>query len=189
MRGASAPPPSGPWRDAMAGLRLVAGLPGYLRHRVDPARARAILDTRRRERGTVWLAFLRATVYEGAADNPYRRLLSAAGCAPGDLEALFAREGVEGALRALAAAGVFLSVDELKGRRDVVRGSLRFRVDPATLGNPLTRAHLLRQRSGSRGGQAPVPVDLANLKDRAPNLCHPLNLSPRTHLSGRGSSG
>jgi len=160
-----------PWREALVGARFVASLPRYLRYRIDVEQARAILEGRRRRREADFLGFARAAIYGGDAQNPYRRLLEIAGCEYGDLEALVAREGLEGALRGLVASGVYLSVDEFKGRRPVTRGSATFQVNPAKLGNPLTTAHLVRYRSGSRGAQPPVPVDLANLRDRAPNLC------------------
>jgi len=65
--------------------------------------------------------------------SPYRRLLEYAGCALGDVRLLTGRHGLEGALRHLAEAGVYLRAREIKGKEDVVRGSLRFRVDPDEL--------------------------------------------------------
>jgi hypothetical protein len=172
-----------PWKQAMVAVRFVAGLPGYLRYRTDVPQAQALIRERMARREADFLAFARAAIYGGHPGNPARRLLQIAGCAYGDLETLVVREGLEGALRTLAAAGVYLSVDELKARRPVVRGSARFEIEPSHLGNPLTRGHLLRHRSGSRGAQAPVPVDLANLRDRAPNLC--LSLHARGGLGWR----
>jgi hypothetical protein len=65
--------------------------------------------------------------------SPYRHLLEHAGCALGDVRDLTRRHGLEGALRRLAEAGVYLRAAELKGKEHVVRGSLRFRVEPAAL--------------------------------------------------------
>jgi len=65
--------------------------------------------------------------------NPYRRLLDHAGCAFADVRELTRRHGLEGALRKLAEAGVYLTAAELKGRQEVVRGQLRFMVSPEEL--------------------------------------------------------
>ena len=82
-------------------------------------------------------------------------------------------DGLDGALRALLRQGVYLTVDELKGRRPVVRGSLTLTVTPQACWNPTVTAHLLRYRSGSSDGlgpQAPAPIDFAHLRDRAANF-------------------
>ena len=89
--------------------------------------------------------------------NPYRRLLQRIGCQPGDLERLVAAEGLVGTLQTLFRQGVYLSVDELKGR-PVVRGSTSFAVDATLLRNPRTTTHL-RGRSGGTGcSSRPYPA-------------------------------
>jgi hypothetical protein len=109
---------------------------------------------------------VRRVAYE-RDDSPYRRLLAFAGCEYGDLEALVGREGVEGALRALLRHGVYLTVDEFKGRRPVQRGQFTLEVSPGALRNPSSMFHLASQTSGSRGAATPVLIDLAFIRDRA----------------------
>jgi hypothetical protein len=92
------------------------------------------------------------------------------GCEYGDLERMVSQQGVEGALSALYRCGVYLSVDEFKGRRPVVRGSTRRWVRPAGLRNPRSTAHVWAQTSGSRGATTVVPIDLAFIRDTAANL-------------------
>jgi hypothetical protein len=75
-----------------------------------------------------FLAIAEHRVY-ARRSSPYRRLLEHAGCGFADLRDLTRRHGLEGALRRLAEAGVYLRAAELKGKEDVVRGGLRFRVD------------------------------------------------------------
>jgi hypothetical protein len=108
-------------------------------------------------------------VRSGSAPRPYRRLLEIAGCAPGDLEALVLREGVEGALEQLYRAGVYLTLDEFKGRCPVVRGGVTVEADPHRLRNPLSAPHLSGQTGGSRGASTPVTMDLGYLADVAVN--------------------
>ena len=92
-----------------------------------------------------------------------------AGCEWSDLVRLVQRDGVEGALGALYRAGVFLRVDEAKGRQPVVRGAERFTVRPGDLHNPLLATHFRMHTGGSGGAPATIPIDVATVRDRAIN--------------------
>jgi hypothetical protein len=151
----------------------------HLRHRLDDAECRAILEARLRRREADFLAVLRSAVY-GQPRSPYRRLLEWAGCEYGDVEGLVGLDGVEGALRALLRRGVYLTVDEFKGRRPAIRGSAVIEVDPSRLLNPGAVGHLIGRSSGSRSPRTPVPMDLAFIRDRAVNACLAL------HAQGEG---
>ncbi len=164
----------------MRGARLLARLPGLLRRPIDAPTARAVLRSRRETREADFLALVRRAAF-GQAASPYRRLFALAGCAYADLERMVPRDGVESTLRRLADQGVFLTVDEAKGRRPVVRGSTRFDVAPASLANPLAASHLVYQSSGSRGSATRVSVDVRHFRDRAANA--------RLVLDARGGMG
>jgi hypothetical protein len=125
-----------------------------LRHRLE-SREAALLDSTRR-------------IYTQPG-NPYRALLESAGCELGDLGRLVARDGVEGALETLLRHGVYLTVDEFKGRRPVVRGSTTFRVDPVSLQN-LNQGNVRALTSGSRGPRTSVAIDLHAIRDWAVNV-------------------
>jgi hypothetical protein len=130
--------------------------------------ARAVLQARRETQPADFLALVRRAVF-GHAPSPYRRLFALAGCAYANLERMVAQDGVESTLSRLAGAGVFLTVDELKGRRPVTRGAIAFDLDPASLANPLAASHLVSQSSGSRGPATTVSVDVRHFRDRAVN--------------------
>jgi hypothetical protein len=158
--------------DAAAASRFLLGLPAFARYRLDPAQSRSILVQRLERRAGDFLDLMKRAVF-GRPGSPYRALLRHAGCELGDLERLVRDDGLEGALRALLHQGVYLTVDEIKGRRPVVRGHLTLSVGPEDCWNPLVTAHLLRYRSGSSDGRvlhAPVPIDFAHLRDRAVNI-------------------
>jgi hypothetical protein len=146
--------------------RFLGSLPGFLRRPVGSAGARATLGRRIESREPDFLALVRRAVY-GHAASPYRRLLRAAGCEYPDLERLVAREGVDGALRLLHRQGVYLTVDEFKGRRPAVRGSVVVPVDPRSLRNPASAAHLPVRTGGSRSAGTPFPIDLGFVHDCA----------------------
>jgi len=152
--------------DLAAGLRFFAGLPAFLRHPLTSAAAHMIVRRRLEHRDADFLALARRTIYDQPS-SPYRKLLEWAGCDYGDLERLVAGDGVEGALRRLAGQGVYLTVDEFKGRRPVRRGGRAIAAGPALLRNPGSTFHAPVQSSGSRGTSTPVPLDLAFVREDA----------------------
>jgi hypothetical protein len=156
--------------DLVVGARVARRLPSYLRHPIAPDEARAIVRGRLERREARFLALVRRTVYQHAA-SPYRQLLQLAGCQRGDLERLVLREGVEGALQRLFREGVYLTVDEFKGRRPVVRGGTAISAASAQLRNPLSAAHVRQRSGGSRSRGTAVPMDLAFIRDVAVNTC------------------
>jgi hypothetical protein len=141
------------------GARFAWRLPLHLRRRLTVAEARATVRRRLDQRERAFLDLVGRAVY-GHAPSPYRALLARAGCEPGDLARLVRADGVEGALGALLRAGVYLTVEEFKGRRPVVRGGTTLDVDPGRFRNPLSESHVPSATSGSRGPGTPVPIDL-----------------------------
>src|SRR5438093_12224151 len=95
--------------------RLARDLPPFLRRPLGAAQAAQIIRRRLETRSERFLHLFERTVYP-YPNSPYRRLLRAAGCEPGDLRALVASEGVDGALGRLADRGVYLSFEEFKGQ-------------------------------------------------------------------------
>ena len=156
--------------DASAAAALCTALPGYLRRRLTFESARAAQQDRLRTREASWLALLDAAVHRNP-ESPYRRLLRHAGCEAGDVERLLREDGLEGALARLCRAGVYLTVEEYKGRRPVVRGSERFEITPRQLRNPRGATHGFARSGGSRGAGTPVPIDLAFVREQSTNLC------------------
>jgi hypothetical protein len=136
---------------------------------MEPDRARVLLRRRFEQRETDFLTLARQTIYDDSA-GPYRQLLDAAGCEFGDLERIVAAEGVEGALQTLYRQGVYLTVDEFKGRQPAIRGSTSIRVEPNLLRNPAAQFHMLSQTSGSRGAPIKVPISLGHIEDRLVDL-------------------
>ena len=170
-----------PWtEDAAAGVRLLRGLPTFLRNPTTLEQARAELDERLRHREPRFVALVNRAIYHEHSPNPIRHLLRAAGCEPGDLAGLVEQEGVEGALHALYQRGVYLTLDEFKGRQPVVRGSTRLTIDPSLFANPGSGRQFASQTSGSRGQATPVVRDLPYIHDVGIDRC--LSLAARGGL-------
>ncbi len=134
------------------------------------AEARAVLRRRLERREADFLSLVKRTIYEHP-QSPYRPLLRYAGCEYGDLARLVREDGVEGALRTLCRRGVYLTVDEFKGRVPTRRGSAVIDFRPEDFWNPGTRTHVIGQTTGSRGARASVPIDLAWIRDEAVDEC------------------
>jgi hypothetical protein len=156
--------------DLRLGARFAARLPGFLRHPLTARDARLILRRRREGRGADFLTVLREKIY-GDPASPYGPLLDAAGCEYGDVEKSVIRDGVEATLRTLCRHGIYLTVDELKGRRPVVRGATSVEVDALRLLGKTARAHVPARSSGSRGPGMPADVDLDFVRELSVNHC------------------
>jgi hypothetical protein len=153
-----------------AGVGLAAHLPAFVRRPLTVFQAREIVGRRFEDRAATFLAIVHAAVWT-RPDSPYRALLRHAGCEQGDLESLVKREGVEGALRALLAQGVYLTVDEFRGRHELRRGQLNLQVDPSHFRNPHAARHFLVHSGGSRGPRTVSGWDLQFVRDRVANFC------------------
>lgn len=96
--------------------------------------------------------------------SPYFKLLRAAGCEFGDVEKLVNSVGVDAALERLARGGVYLTSEEFRGKKDVVRGGASFRVSAAEL-LPLERSPgFVTQSSGSTRAPLRVVNPLAGIE-------------------------
>ncbi len=163
--------------DLRMGARFLRRLPAVLRRPWRLPQARQVLRERFENRTSRFLAAAKRLIYKNPS-SPYRALLASARCSFEDLERLVGREGIEGALRALYRSGVYLTVEEFKGRRPVVRGTAALNVDPQALRNPLGRSHLALKSGGSRSRGTPVHFDLDFINDCA--------LDTGLALDGRG---
>ena len=148
--------------EGWTGIRLLAALPGFLRRSITRDQAAAVLRQRLERREAAFLTLVGRTIFANPG-SPYRDLLRLAGCEAGDLAELVRSEGVEGALHRLYQEGVYLTVEEFKGRRPVIRGSASWHVDPQRFIDPALVRHLLGSSGGSRGAPVPVPVSLATV--------------------------
>lgn len=168
--------------DLVTGVRLLRALPAFLRHPVETDDARATVRRRLERRQQDFLDVAARLIYRNPA-SPYRPLLAHAGCEYGDLAQLVTRDGVEGALHALLRAGVYVTVEEFKGRRPLVRGSTALPFEPQRLANPASVVHVVARSGGSRSPGSPVPIDLASTRDHAVN--RHLSLAARGGLGWR----
>jgi hypothetical protein len=153
--------------ELLAFARFLGGLPRFLRRRMTLEEAQAIIEKRLRSREANFLTVLERSVFANPA-SPYRGLLSMAGCTLGDVRELVSKEGLEGTLQRLRQQGVYVSFEEFKGLKPIVRGSLTIDTTPAHFDNPAAGRYYSATTGGSTGAGRRVQLDLAHLEALLP---------------------
>ncbi len=152
--------------DAIMLARLTRDLPAFLRAPISLADAETQVRRHLETRATRLLGVAERHIYAHAG-SPYRVLLRHAGCELGDFATLLRADGVEGTMQALATQGVYVTFDEMKGRREVVRGSLRVTFSASAFDNPTVPAHFAMYTGGSRGVPSLVGRSLPYIAEKA----------------------
>jgi hypothetical protein len=155
--------------DLGAAFAFLRSMPAFLRRPLTLEQAAASLRRRLAHRETDFLDLMDRAVYSDPG-SPYSCLLAMAGCEQGDLKKLMSEEGLEGTLKVLARNGVFLTVDEFKGRRPVKRGSSSFTIRSQDLQSPISGPHLPAHTGGSGGAPSLVSYGIESMRDRAVNI-------------------
>lgn len=99
-------------------------------------------------------------------ENPYFLLFHSAGTTLDRLKSLVEDRGLEPALSQLAADGIYLDIEEFKGKKPVVRGGLHFSLDNSLLDLAEGPAVPL-ESSGSSGRKMKTPIGLDGLRLQA----------------------
>ena len=155
-------------------VRYLSALPSYLRRPITLEDARRRLSEQMARRDAAFLGIVQRGIFDNPG-SPYRRLLQHAGVEYGDIVRQVGRDGVEDTLAALHDAGVFVTIDEFKGRRPIVRPGLHLSVRPSDFDNPLLAHHYEGESTGSRGPGRRVLIDLDLLTHEAAYLHHYLS--------------
>jgi hypothetical protein len=156
--------------DVQGLVALIKGVPEFLRERVTLQRAgeqiRRDLDGREER----FLATVRSGIYDHPK-SPYLKLLRLAGCEFSDVQREVQRYGIEETLTRLAGEGVYFTVEEFKGKKDVIRGRHSFRVSPGSFDSLNRSAGYRTQSSGTSNQPIRSFVSLVLLSIRTPVSC------------------
>lgn len=131
---------------------FLGGLRPFLRKRVSSQEAHQRLERQLARREQVFRRVLQRSVFEHNA-SPYRRLFKWSRVSPATVDKLLDAHGLEGTLERLHDAGVYLTLEEFKGRLPVQRAGLEFEVCAEDFDNPLS-ARQFEARTGGSGGNA-----------------------------------
>ncbi|MBL8296346.1 MAG: hypothetical protein JNN08_31165, partial [Bryobacterales bacterium] len=139
--------------------RYARGLRGYFRKTISLEQAKDLIRDQLRRREPSLLHLLRHAVY-GNPRSPYRALLEWAGIELGDIEGMITRDGVESALGRLCRAGVYVTIEEFKGKRPIRRAGLELPTRHEDFDNPLLTVHFEGRTGGSGGARRRLLLDL-----------------------------
>lgn len=146
-------------RDIRGYARFAAGLHGFLKHPLTLDDARCIIRELDKQRTANFLRLVERGVFAHPG-SPYLRLMQHAGATFADIEAMVSRDGVERTLQALYKAGVYVTFEEFKGRKPIIRNDLILNVTPSDFENPHTVTHYYATTGGSTGAGTRVGQDL-----------------------------
>ena len=125
------------------------GLRNFLSEPITPGQSQQIITHRLKNREKNLLVLVKKSIYENER-SPYLKLLKQAGCQYGDFERMVLSDGVESTLKKLSEAGVYITIDEFKGKKEVRRGGKVFQPRESDFDNLQIIGHLESRSSGSR---------------------------------------
>jgi len=152
--------------DAIKYSRLALGLRGFLSGTVTLEESRRRIAERLHDREKNFLNLVQKGIYQNPK-SPFLKLLEVAGCQFGDIEPLVNKEGVEATLKKLLAEGVYISWEEFKGRKEVVRGGQHFQFKARDFDNPYLPVYYQKQSSGSRSAGTRTTFDLKHQLEKS----------------------
>ena len=134
-------------------VRYGLGVYRFLKRPLSLAECYSIVRDRMENREVNFLTMLERGVYSNPR-SPYRRLLEHAGCELGDVRSMVKSAGLESTLRRLSDAGVYITIEEYKGKKPVERNGLSFAAQPEDFDNPDIRIEAgLERASGATRSQ------------------------------------
>ncbi len=154
------------WNDLRMLARFAWGLRRFLSEPAGVDRARAVLAQSRIDRTDSFIRLLRRAVF-GFPQRPYAWLFDRAGIDFKRAEEGVRELGIEGALERWLDAGIYLTLDEFKGRAPIRRGGVELIATAADFDNPLLRRDIEASTSGSSGVRRRLAIDLDLLRYEA----------------------
>jgi len=143
-------------------IRFGFSLVSALSNPLSMGEARQFMKSSVADRSEKFLALCDSEIFDKDS-SPYKRLLDRAGYSRERLSHLVHYEGLERALSALAADGVYLDIKEFKGRKPVVRPGLRMHFD-ASLTDISSGPSIPLRSSGSSGPRMTTHIGVKGLK-------------------------
>ena len=140
------------------------GLRRFLREPLTPEQSHQIIEQRLRDREKNLLTIVRQGIYQNRS-SPYLKLLELAGCEYGDFEKMVKSDGIEPALQKLAGEGVYISIEEFKGKKEFARGAKVFKFKESDFNNPFLPGHFAAHSGATRSAGTRTNYDFNFLTD------------------------
>ncbi|HEX7587124.1 MAG TPA: hypothetical protein VF478_02305 [Anaerolineae bacterium] len=136
-------------------LQFPAALWKYKGFKLSVGQAQEIMREQMDQREDNFLRIVDQCIYNHAP-SPYLRMLQMSGCQYGDVQRLVRDQGLEGALHELREQGVYVTYEEFKGRKPIVRNGTTIPASPQDFENPFVRRTFTVRTSGSTGAATNV---------------------------------
>jgi hypothetical protein len=149
--------------------RFARGLPGFFRRTISLHEAQAGVRQRLAEREANFLRMVERGIF-GHPRSPYLPLLRLARVERGDIRRMVRERGLEDTLRALRKSGVYVTFEEFKGRKPIVRDGQVIPVQARSFDNPYLQHYYYAGSGGTTGVGTRVPIDVDHLSSQAVNF-------------------
>lgn len=146
--------------------RYAWGLNEFFRTTLPAESCSRMITSQLQNREKSFLRILKLGIYDNPI-SPYFKLLRHAGIEYGDFVKLVESEGIEGALSKIYDTGVYLTINEFKGRQPVRRPGLEFPTQPHDFDNPFLVKYYEARSGGSRSRGNRIIIDLDLLTHEA----------------------
>ncbi len=147
--------------------QFASGLRHFLRQPISLEEARAIISRRMDEREENFLRLLERGIF-GHSRSPFLPLFKLAGCEMGDVRNRVRSGGLEGTLRELRQAGVYVTFEEFKGKTPIVRNGQVIPVEAHDFDNPYLSHYYRAETGGTTGAGTRINIDLDHLAADTP---------------------
>jgi hypothetical protein len=151
-------------------LRFIFGLRKYLKGRINTQQALELAQKTLRERVVNreknFLNLIQKGIY-GYSKSPYLKLLSAKKITFSDIKQWTETEGLENTLTKLRGEGIFFTIEEYKGKKEVSRNGLRFYLDEKEFHNPFIAAAYEVRSGATRSAGTRIRIDFDYLVQRS----------------------
>ena len=148
--------------DLRMGARFLWDLRRYLERTLTLSEAEAQIRAQIRDRETAFLQVMRQGIFDHGP-SPYRKLMAYYHISYKDVAEWVRESGVEGALGMLYDAGVYLTLDQFKGRAPIERPSFRITTESSDFDSPILTSYFTAETGGSGGSPRRIRVDLGIL--------------------------
>ncbi|HEY9247372.1 MAG TPA: hypothetical protein VIO11_11040, partial [Candidatus Methanoperedens sp.] len=128
--------------------------------------SRGIVTQRLKKREELFLEFIKGKIYE-KEDGPYLKLIRTTGLEFKDIESFVSSRGVESTLKELAERGVYLTIDEFKGRSVCKRNGHTFSFREEDFNNLTSASGINGETGGTRSHGTPVFFNFDYIKEKS----------------------
>ncbi len=151
-------------------LRFIFGLRKYFKNSIDTVqaihKANKLLHERMSKRDGNFLQLVNKGIY-GYSRSPYKKLLNTKKISFNDIKKLVENDGIENTLWLLYNEGIYFTVDEFKGKTNVIRDGLKYHVEEGDFDNPFLKTAYEVRSGATRSAGTRIRIDFDYLTQRS----------------------